>query len=123
MIIRPFAIHIPDASLQDLRRRPRQVRWSASFNDEGWNDGASLSFMRRLCEHWLHRFDWRAQESRLNRFAHSMTTLDGTDIYFVHQPGNGPSPLPLVLTHGWPGSFIEMEHYHPHARRSWRARG
>ena len=113
MPIRPFAIRIPDESIQDLHRRLQGIRWPASLDDESWEDGASLSFVRRLSDHWLHRFNWRAQEARLNLLAHHMMTVNGSDIHFVHQRGNGPSPLPLVLTHGWPGSFIEMEHLIP----------
>jgi len=65
--------------------------------------------MRRLAHHWRHDFDWRAQESRLNRLPQFIAAIDGLDIHFVHQPGSGPAPLPLILTHGWPGSFVEME--------------
>ena len=113
MSSRPFQIHVPDASLQDLRKRLTAARWPAALDPESWDDGASLAFMRRLREHWLHRFDWRAQEQRLNRLPNRMATIDSQDIHFVHQPGSGPSPLPLILTHGWPGSFIEMEHLIP----------
>ncbi len=113
MTIRPFTIRIPDEAIQDLRRRLQATRWPVSFDDAGWEDGASLSFIKRLVDHWLHRFDWREQEERLNRLPHYMTTVDGLDIHFVHQRGTGPSPLPLVVTHGWPGSFTEMEHLIP----------
>jgi pimeloyl-ACP methyl ester carboxylesterase len=113
MTIDPFAIHISDEALGDLRRRLQAVRWPAPLDDDSWEDGASLSFMRRLSDHWLHRFDWRAQEAGLNRLSQYITNLDGSDVHFVHQRGNGRSPLPLVLTHGWPGSFIEMEHIIP----------
>jgi pimeloyl-ACP methyl ester carboxylesterase len=69
--------------------------------------------MQRLCHHWLHDFDWRAQEQRLNRLPQFVATTGEMDIHFVHQRGTGPSPLPIVLTHGWPGSFVEMEHIIP----------
>ncbi len=113
MTARPFRISIPDAALQDLRGRLEAARWPASLHADSWEDGASLSFMKRLVDHWLHRFDWRAQEERLNRLPNEMMTVDGQDIHFVHQRGTGPSPMPLVLTHGWPGSFIELEHIIP----------
>lgn len=113
MTIRAFRISIPDASIEDLRNRLKVTRWSASLDPNGWEDGASLSFMKRLVDHWLYRFDWRAQEQRLNRLPNRMMTVDGQDIHFIHQPGTGPSPMPLVLTHGWPGSFVEMEHLIP----------
>lgn len=113
MLIRPFEIHIPDEAIVDLRARLRTTRWPATLDKESWDDGASLSFVKRLADHWLHRFDWREQEARLNRLPHYMTMVDGLDIHFVHQRGTGPSPLPLILTHGWPGSFAEMEQIIP----------
>jgi pimeloyl-ACP methyl ester carboxylesterase len=113
MRIRPFSIHIPDAALADLRRRLQATRWPSSLDDECWADGADLMFMQRLSQHWLHDFDWRAQEARLNRLPQFVATIGETDVHFVHQRGTGPSPMPLVLTHGWPGSFAEMEHIIP----------
>jgi len=113
MKVRPFSIRIPDEALADLRRRLEAARWPVSFDEESWADGASLSFVQRLSRYWLHDFDWRAQEERLNRLPHFMATIDGTDIHFIHQRGTGPSPMPLVLTHGWPGSFAEMERILP----------
>lgn len=110
---RPFHIAIPDEALSDLQHRLRLTRWPATFDEAGWEDGASLAFMKHLADHWLHRFDWRAQEVRLNRLPHFKATVDGLDIHFIHQQGKGPNPLPLILTHGWPGSFIEMEHILP----------
>jgi pimeloyl-ACP methyl ester carboxylesterase len=113
MNLRPFKINVPDDQIEDLKRRLRATRQPASIDAEGWDDGASLAFMRRLTDHWLNRFDWRAHEARLNRLPQYLATIDGLDIHFVHQPGKGPAPLPLVLTHGWPGSFIEMERIIP----------
>lgn len=101
--IRPFQISIPDSLLRDLRNRLAATRLPDTHDAEGWQDGMSLSFARRLADHWLQSFDWRVQETRLNRLQHRMATVDGQDIHFVFQPGRGPSPLPLVLTHGWPG--------------------
>lgn len=113
MAPRPFVINIPDAAIEDLRQRLDLVRWPASLDPDGWEDGTSLSFMKRLVGEWRDRFDWRAQEERLNRLPNQMVTVDGQDIHFVHQRGTGPSPMPLILTHGWPGSFTEMEHMIP----------
>ncbi len=113
MPIHRFTPHISQDALDDLQARLRSVRWPASLEAESWEDGASLSFMNGLVDYWLHRFDWRAQEDRLSRLPHAMTTIDGADIHFIHERGRGPSPLPLVLTHGWPGSFIEFEQILP----------
>lgn len=111
--IRPFQISIPDALLRDLRTRLAATRLPATHDAEGWEDGVSLLFARHLVDYWLQRFDWRAQEARLNRLQHRMATVGGQHIHFVFQPGRGPSPLPLVLTHGWPGSFVEFENLIP----------
>jgi pimeloyl-ACP methyl ester carboxylesterase len=113
MNLRHFEINIPDKQIEDLKRRVGTTRLPASVDAEGWADGTSLTFMRRLVDHWLNQFDWRVHEARLNRLPQYKATIDGLDIHFVHQPGRGPAPLPLVLTHGWPGSFIEMERIIP----------
>ena len=109
MIKRHFRINIPESHIEDLRHRLESTRWPVPLDSETWDDGASVSFMKRLCDEWLHHFDWRTQEKRLNRLPNHIMTLGDQDIHFVDQPGTGPSPMPLVLTHGWPGSFIEME--------------
>ena len=113
MPIRPFVPHIAEEALADLRARLINVRWPGALDPDGWEDGASVSFMKRLVDYWLHQFDWRAQELRLSSLPQRMASIDGADIHFIHQQGIGPSPLPLILTHGWPGSFIEMERILP----------
>jgi pimeloyl-ACP methyl ester carboxylesterase len=111
--IRPFAIDIPEARIEDLRSRLRAVRWPKPVNGAGWSDGTDLEFLQRFVDYWLNRFDWRAQEKRLNGLPQFMASVDGQEIHFVHLRGNGPEPLPLILTHGWPGSFAEMERVIP----------
>ena len=110
---RPFRISVADAALQDLHNRLDLTRWSVTLDPDGWEDGTSLIFVQRLVHHWRHQFDWRAQEERLNSLSNWMMTVDDQAIHFVHQRGTGPAPMPLVLTHGWPGSFVEMEHLIP----------
>nr|MDQ2764238.1 epoxide hydrolase 1 [Pseudomonadota bacterium] len=113
MTVQPFKIRISDDIIDDLHRRLNGTRWPEGFGGDDWGDGASLAFMKRLIDHWLHRFDWRAQETRLNRLPNMMTKVDGQDVHFVHRRGLGPSPMPIVITHGWPGSFVEMEQLIP----------
>lgn len=79
----------------------------------GWDDGSSLTFMQELVRYWQYEFDWRAQEQRLNRLPHFIGEIDGFKIHYIHVSGRGPSPIPLVMTHGWPGSFLEMERVIP----------
>ena len=113
MDVRDFRIEIAEEVLEDLRTRLRNTRWPTSLDESSWADGASLSFLRRLREHWLHHFDWHAQEARLNRLPHYMARIDGHDVHFIHRKGVGKAALPLILTHGWPGSFVEMERLIP----------
>ena len=107
--LQPFQIRIADERLQDLKRRLLQVRWPRPFDAETWEDGSSLALMQRLVAYWQKGFDWRAQEARLNQLPQFLATIEGLSVHFVHQRGVGPAPLPLILTHGWPGSFVEME--------------
>lgn len=113
MNIRPFKIAVADEQIRELHKRLDQTRFPASMNADSWDDGTSLSFMNRLIHHWRHDFDWRAQEKRLNQLPQFLANVGGLDVHFVHQKGQGPAPLPLVLTHGWPGSFTEMERIIP----------
>jgi pimeloyl-ACP methyl ester carboxylesterase len=109
MNTKTFRIAITDAALVDLHERLTRVRWPGALAGAGWSEGADAEFMERLVAHWRDRFDWRAQEARLNTLPQFMAAVDGQQIHFVHQRGTGPDPFPLVLTHGWPGSFVEME--------------
>lgn len=113
MTVRPFSIAIPEEALADLRRRLAATRWPTSLDPEAWDDGAALGFMTQLVSHWRDGFDWRAEEARLNRLPQFVADLGGQRIHFVHRRGAGPAPLPLVLTHGWPGSFAEFERVIP----------
>lgn len=113
MQTREFQIDISDDALDDLRRRVTQTKWPASVDPEGWDDGSSLRFMRELVDYWQGEFDWRAQETRLNLLPHFVAEIDGFKIHYIHVKGRGPSPTPLIMTHGWPGSFLEMEHVIP----------
>jgi pimeloyl-ACP methyl ester carboxylesterase len=113
MPLRPFTLTITDAQLDDLHLRLRHARLPGSLMPDSWEDGASEAFVRRLVEYWRDQFDWRHQERRINQLPQFMTEVDGQGIHFVHQRGIGPKPMPLVITHGWPGSFLEMERLLP----------
>ena len=116
MPVERFTLNIPEAQLIDLHRRLSQTRWPVQPHGTGWERGTRLDILRELVEYWTDRFDWRKQEAELNRFDHyhctlygtnvSDTDMSGTDIHFLHVRGNGPAPLPLILTHGWPDSFL-----------------
>lgn len=104
-----FAIQVADDVLEDLRRRLLQTRWPDQVEGAGWAYGTELSYLRELVDYWIHDFDWAAQQRRLNRLPQFRANVGGLGIHFVHVRGKGPDPLPLVITHGWPSSFAELE--------------
>ncbi len=108
MEIRPFEIHVSDEVLDDLNRRISATRWPDELPGTGWDYGSNLSYIKELAEYWRSDFDWRAQERLINSFQHFKADVDGLGIHFIHERGKGPDPMPLVITHGWPGSFFEM---------------
>ena len=109
----PFRIAIPDADLADLHARLARTRWPDEINDDAWSHGTALPFLKSLTAHWRNGFDWRAVEARLNRLPQFMLEIDGLPIHFIHAKGQGPNPTPLLISHGWPGSFLEMERILP----------
>lgn len=113
MTIETFRIDVPDGVLDDLRRRLDATRWPDEVEGAGWDYGTSLGYMRALAAYWRSGYDWRRREAELNRLPQFRATLDGHRIHFVHQRGQGPKPLPLVISHGWPGSFAEMRRILP----------
>jgi pimeloyl-ACP methyl ester carboxylesterase len=106
--IQPFRIHVSEPVLDDLRQRIRRTRWPDQLPGVGWEQGTELGYVRELLTYWAEEFDWRAQERELNRLTHCRAEIDGLGIHFVHQRGNGADPIPLILTHGWPSTFLEL---------------
>ncbi len=104
----PFTIHVGDEVLADLRERLARVRWPDEAPGSGWSYGTDLAYMRDLVAHWCDRYDWRAQERVLNGFRQFTLPVAGIDLHFIHEPGVGPNPMPLLLAHGWPGSVWEF---------------
>ena len=108
MQIEPFQVAVQQEVLDDLRDRLLKTRWPDEVRDAGWHYGANLDYMKELADFWLTQFDWRAQERWINSFANYQTTIDDLRIHFVYERGKGPDPIPLLITHGWPSSFVEM---------------
>ncbi len=104
----PFKINIPEDRLADLRERLGRTRFPDQAPGPDWAYGTDVGFMESLVEYWRTGFDWRAQEALLNAFPQFMVPLHGIDLHFLHVPGQGPAPLPLLLSHGWPGSVFEF---------------
>ena len=103
-----FTLHVPDAAISDLRGRLAHTRFPDQAPGDPWAYGTSVEYLRGLVEYWRTGFDWRAQEARLNAFPQFKTPLHDIDVHFLHVPGNGPNPCPLLLMHGWPGSVFEF---------------
>ena len=112
-VARPFTIAVADAVLLDLKRRLDATRWPDEVTDSNWAFGTDLQYLRTLAEYWRSGYDWRAQEAMLNRLQHFTVPIDGINLHFVHEPGEGGAPLPLLLTHGWPGSVVEFQELIP----------
>ncbi|GAB4589792.1 epoxide hydrolase [Nocardia sp. IFM 10818] len=106
--ITPFRIEIPQEQLEDLHRRLDATRWPDEDPRAGWGQGIPLGYTRELADYWRHTYDWRAQEARLNSFPQFRTEIDGHNLHFVHVRSAEPEALPLILTHGWPGSIVEF---------------
>jgi len=106
--VQPFRIDIPDAALEDLRDRLARTRWPDELPGAGWAYGVPLGYLRELAEYWRAGYDWRAQEARLNQFPQFITTIDGARVHFLHVRSPEPQALPVVITHGWPGSVAEF---------------
>ncbi len=106
--VRPFRIRVPESVLTDLRQRLSNTRLPDEPPVEPWSTGTSIAYLKQLLDYWRDGFDWRAQESALNTFHQYTVPLAGIDLHFIHEPGCGPNPMPLLLVHGWPGSIVEF---------------
>jgi microsomal epoxide hydrolase len=107
-VIHPFRIDVPDKTLEQIRTQVANYPWHEMPDDGGWAYGTHLGYMKELCAYWLNEFDWRKQEAAINRFSHFIAPVQGIDLHFIQEKGDGPSPLPLIISHGWPGSIVEF---------------
>jgi pimeloyl-ACP methyl ester carboxylesterase len=105
---RPFRLHVEDAALAGLRQRLATTRWPDQPSGPAWATGTDLAWLHSLVAHWRDGFDWRAQEARLNAFAQFKAEVAGIDLHWLQAEGRGPAPMPLLLSHGWPGSVFEF---------------
>jgi len=106
--IRPFRIEVSEADLDDLRERLARTRWPEELPGAGWDDGVPLAYLKELAEYWRTAYDWREHEARLNELAQFTTTIDGQEVHFLHVRSPERDALPLIITHGWPGSIVEF---------------
>ncbi len=108
MTIENFTIKVPDTILEDLRHRLDLTRWPDELENVDWEMGIDLIFMKSLADYWRNGYDWRRQEALLNQLPQYRLSIDGFHVHFVHVRSAAPKALPLIITHGWPGSFVEM---------------
>ena len=106
--IRPFRIAIPQAALDDLRDRLARTRWPDGLPGVGWSYGVPLDYIKGLATYWRSGYDWRTWETTLNAYPQFTTTIDGANVHFLHVRSPEPDALPLIITHGWPGSIVEF---------------
>jgi len=108
MTIQPFSANVPQEVLDDLKSRLQHARWPDEIPGSGWAYGSNLAYMKELCSYWLNNFDWRRIENEINQYPNFKAEIDGHQIHFLHIKGKGKTSVPLIITHGWPGSFVEM---------------
>ena len=108
MPLEPFSVPFSHEAVDDLRDRLARTRWPDEIPGSGWEYGFDLRFLQEICDYWRERFDWKAQVEKLSTLHHCRYVSDGIGIHFIHERGKGPAPIPIILTHGWPGSFLEM---------------
>ena len=106
--IRPFEVHVPEEALADLRRRLEATRWPTRELVQDRSQGVQLATMEALTRYWATGYDWRRFEAKLNSLPQFVTEIDGVDIHFIHVRSPHPGALPLIMTHGWPGSVVEL---------------
>ena len=107
--VKPFRIAVGDDVLDDLKSRLRKTRWPEAAPVDDWSQGVPLGWIEEVCRYWASDYDWRAREARLNRFPQFTTEIDGLDIHFLHMRSPHAGALPLIITHGWPGSIVEFQ--------------
>lgn len=108
MEVEPFTIAVSDADLEDMRLRLRRTRWADDFGNADWRYGVERSWLEGMVGYWRDDYDWRAAEREMNRLSHFKVTIDGLPLHFVHVRGRGPNPVPLLLVHGWPWTFMDF---------------
>ncbi|WP_299892533.1 epoxide hydrolase family protein [uncultured Ruegeria sp.] len=106
--VTPFKCHVPEDVLRTILDRVANYPWHEMPDDGGWDYGANLVYMQELCSYWVDGFDWRKQEARINSFTQLKTRVDDIDMHFIYEEGSGSNPMPLMISHGWPGSVAEF---------------
>jgi pimeloyl-ACP methyl ester carboxylesterase len=107
-LIKPFTINVTEETLEDILARVRSFPWAVMAELDGWDHGTNLDYMKKFCDYWVDEYSWRQQEAAINRLNHFVAPVDDLDIHFIHEKGSGLSPMPLIISHGWPGTVVEF---------------
>ena len=103
-----FNIDVPEDVIQKIYTRVKEYPWHEMPDDGGWSYGTNLDYMKDFCDYWINKFNWREQERKINKFHHYTSLVDDINIHFIHEKGSGKGPIPLLISHGWPGSIVEF---------------
>ena len=104
----PFKLNVPDDVINKIYSRVKEYPWHEMPDDDGWSYGTNLNYMKEFCDYWINKFNWREQEEKINKFNHFKSLVEDINIHFIHEKGSGISPIPLLISHGWPGSIVEF---------------
>ena len=109
-MINNFKIDVPEDVIQKIYTCVKEYPWHEMPEDGGWSYGTNLDYMKDFCDYWINKFNWREQERKINKFHHYTSLVDDINIHFIHEKGSGNGPIPLLISHGWPGSIVEFLH-------------
>jgi len=109
-MVKPFKVNISDQIIKDIYDKVKKYPWHEMPNDGGWKYGTNLDYMKEISKYWVSEFDWRKHEREINKFPNFITKVDDIDIHFIHEKGSGSKPMPLLISHGWPGTIVEFLH-------------
>ena len=102
----PFTIHVPQDQIDDLRDRLARTRWADDYLNESWDYGVERSWLQEMVAYWRDEYDWREHEAAMNAYPNFRVEIDGVPVHFMHIPGKGPDPTPIIVTHGWPWTYL-----------------
>jgi len=109
-MVKPFTVKIPNSEIKIIKEKIKNYPWHTMHNNEGWDYGTNLNYMKEISNYWVNGFDWYEHEAKINKFSNFITKVEDLDIHFIHEKGSGSNPLTLLVMHGWPGSIIEFLH-------------
>ncbi|MCY4427216.1 MAG: epoxide hydrolase [Halieaceae bacterium] len=105
----PFSLHVSDAELDELRLKLKHARFQEDIDNDEWKYGTNGAYLKELVDYWLNEYDWREHEAKINSFDHFRETIDDIPVHFIYEKGKGPNPTPLIMSHGWPWTFWDLQ--------------